>query len=118
MANFGPMANMQTNEESRLDIFKKSTRTIEPTKEVMNKEWFMFRKFQVHAKDIKCLLEWGTKHKFLFPIVAFLVHHILGIVCSQIKIIFFFSLARIFTNLRRCHLQSNNFNKIIFVSKN
>jgi hypothetical protein len=27
-------------------------------------------------------------------------------------------LVGIFTNLRRCHLQSNNLNKIIFVSKN
>jgi hypothetical protein len=43
---------------------------------------------------------------------------ILGIVCSQIEIEFFFSLAEILTNLRRCHLQSNNLNKIIFVSKN
>jgi hypothetical protein len=57
MVDFGPMANMQTNEKSILDIFKKSTRTSEPTKEVVNKELFMFRKFQVHAKDIKCHLE-------------------------------------------------------------
>jgi hypothetical protein len=33
----------------------------------------------VHAKDIECPLEWWEKHKSLFSIVAFLVHHIFGI---------------------------------------
>ncbi len=79
--------------------------TSEPTKEVVNKELFMFRKFQLHATNIKCPLEWWAKHESLFPIVAFLVHHILGIVCSQIEIKRFFSLVEILTNLRRCHLQ-------------
>ncbi len=75
MTDFGPMTNMQTNEESNLDIL---TRTSEPTKEVVNKELFMFRKFQWHAKDIKCPLEWWATHESLFSIVSFLVHRILG----------------------------------------
>jgi hypothetical protein len=31
--------------------------TNEPTKEVVNKELLMFRRFQVDVNDIKCLLE-------------------------------------------------------------
>jgi hypothetical protein len=51
------MANKQTNEESSLDIFEISARTNEPTKDVVNKESLMFRRFQVDVKDIKCPLE-------------------------------------------------------------
>jgi len=74
MAKFGPMKNMQTNEESSLDIFKMSTKTSEPTKEVMNKELLMFRRFQMDVKNIKCPLKWWAKHKSLFSIVAFFAH--------------------------------------------
>jgi hypothetical protein len=55
MAKIEPM---QTDEESIPDIFEMSTRTNEPTKELVNKELQMFRKFQVHVKNIKCPLEW------------------------------------------------------------
>jgi hypothetical protein len=71
MAKFGLVINMETNEESSLDIFDMSIQTNEPTKEVLNKELMMFRRFQVDVKDIKCLLEWWAKHEILFPIVAF-----------------------------------------------
>jgi hypothetical protein len=58
----------------------------------------------VHAKDIKCLLEWWEKHKSLFSIVAFLEHHIFGIVGFYLKTEKIFSLPRIFTNLKKCYL--------------
>jgi hypothetical protein len=74
MAKFGPLANMQTNEKNSLDIFEMSTRTNEITKEVVNKELLMFKRFQVDVKDIKCPLEWWAKHESLFPTVAFLAH--------------------------------------------
>jgi len=74
MAKFGPMENMQTNEESSLDIFEMSAKTSEPTKEVVNKELLMFKRFQMDVKNIKCPLKWWAKHKSLFPIVAFLIH--------------------------------------------
>ncbi len=57
MEKFGPMTNMQTNEESSLDIFEMSVGIIEPTKEVVNKELLMFRRFQVNVKNIIFLLE-------------------------------------------------------------
>jgi hypothetical protein len=47
---------MQTNQESSLDIFEMSVKTSEPTKEVMNKELLMFKRFQVDVKEIKCPL--------------------------------------------------------------
>jgi hypothetical protein len=71
MANFGPVANMEIDEESSLDIFEMSIGTNEPTKEVVKKELLMFRRFQVDVKDMKCPLEWWAKHESLFPIVAF-----------------------------------------------
>ncbi len=71
------------------------------------------------VKDIKCPLEWWGKHESLFPTITFLAHHILlAIVGFQIEIEKIFSLAKIFTNLRKCCLQSNNLDNFIFVSKN
>jgi hypothetical protein len=85
MAKFRPMANMQIDEESILEIFEMSTKTNEPTKELVNKELQMFRKFQVHVNDIKCALERWGKHESLFPIVTFLAGQIFGIVDFQIE---------------------------------
>ncbi len=55
----------------------------------------------------------------MFPLFAFLARQILGIVGSQIEIERIFSLVDIFTNLRRCHLhlQTNNLERPIFISK-
>jgi hypothetical protein len=66
--------------------------TNEPTKEVVNKELLMFRRFQVDVKDIKCPLERWAKHESLFPIMAFLIHQILGIIGFQIETKITFSL--------------------------
>ncbi len=68
MAEFGFVVNIQTDEKNNLDGMS------ELSKEVVNKELLMFRRFQVDVKDIKCLLEWWVKHVFLFSIVAFFVH--------------------------------------------
>jgi hypothetical protein len=54
MAKFGPVANMQIDEESSLDIFEMYVGTNELTKEVVNKELLMFKRFQMDVKDIKC----------------------------------------------------------------
>ncbi len=85
MAKFGHMANMQTNEKSFLDIFEMFTEPNEPTKEEVNKELQMFTRFQVDVKDIKCSLEWWAKHVSLFPTMAFLVCHIIGIFGFQME---------------------------------
>jgi hypothetical protein len=48
----------------------------------------------------------------------FLVCKILGIVESQVEMKRIFSLNRIFSNLRKCHLQLDNLENLIFVNKN
>jgi len=53
---FELMENMQTYEENSLDIFEMYVGTNEPTKEVVNKELLMFKRFQVDVKNIKCSL--------------------------------------------------------------
>jgi glutamyl/glutaminyl-tRNA synthetase len=53
----------------------------------------------------------------LFPIVGFLARRILRIIGSQKETKRIFSLARIFTNFKRC-LQSENLEKLIFVNEN
>ncbi len=70
------------------------------------------------VKDIKCPLEWWAKLESMFPTMASFTHQILGNIGFQTEIERVFSLARILTNLKRCFLQSNNFNKLIFVNKN
>ncbi len=69
-------------------------------------------------KDIKCLLEWWKKHETMFPIIGFLVKHILEIANFQIETVNLFPLTKNLTNLRKSHLQSKNLEKLIFVDKN
>jgi len=45
MAKFGPMTNMQIDGENSFDLFEMSVRTNEQTKELMNKEFQMFKRF-------------------------------------------------------------------------
>jgi hypothetical protein len=44
------------------------------------------------------------KHESMFPTIGFYVKKILGIVGSQIEIEKIFSLARILTSFKKCHL--------------
>ncbi len=53
----------------------------------------------------------------MFSIVGVFVKQILGIIESQIDIERIFSLARILTSFKRCHLKSKNLDKLIFVKK-
>ncbi len=59
-----------------------------------------------------------AKHETMFPTIVVLPHQILGIIGSQIEIKRIFSSIGILTNLRRCHLQSKKFKRLIFVNKN
>jgi hypothetical protein len=95
-----------------------TTSTSEPAKELVNKKLLIFRHYQMDVKNIKCPLQWREKHKSMFSIVGFCVGKILGIVGSQIETKRIFSFVRIFISRRRCCLQSENLNKLIFVNKN
>ncbi len=70
------------------------------------------------VKDIKCPFQSWQKHEAMFRTVGFLAQYIFRIVGSQIETKGIFSLARIFTHLKRCRLQIENLEKLIFVSKN
>jgi hypothetical protein len=87
-------------------------------KELVTKELFILKRYQVDPKEIKCLLQCCGKHEAMFPIVGYLARQILSIVRSQINIKRFFSLRGILTNLRRCCSQPYNLEKMIFIYKN
>jgi hypothetical protein len=53
----------------------------------------------------------------MFLTSDFYVKQILGIIGSQTKIERIFSLAGILISFKRCHLQLENFHKLIFVNK-
>jgi hypothetical protein len=106
------------DEDFSLDIIQQIASTSEPSKELITRELLIFKHYQVDPKDIKCPLQWWAKHEAMFAIVGFLACQILGIVGSQIETKRIFSLAGILTNLRRCHLQLENLENLIFVSKN
>jgi hypothetical protein len=54
----------------------------------------------------------------MFPIIGFLAHQILSIVGSHIETKMIFLLTKILTNHRRCRLQIENLEKMIFANKN
>jgi hypothetical protein len=50
--------DQKVREDMSLDIFEMITNTSEPTMELVNKELFIFRHYQMHVKDIKSPLQW------------------------------------------------------------
>jgi hypothetical protein len=74
----------------------------------------IFRRYQVNSKEIKCPFQWWTKHETIFPRVGFLTSQIVWIVGSQIETERIYSLTKIFTNLRRHHLQVEILERLIF----
>jgi hypothetical protein len=42
-------------EDNSLDIFERKTNISEPTMELINREFFIFKHYQVDVKDMKCL---------------------------------------------------------------
>jgi hypothetical protein len=43
----------------------------ELAKKTFNREFLIFQRYQIIAKDIKCLLEWWRKHESMFPTIGF-----------------------------------------------
>ncbi len=94
------VANKASDEDSNLDNFEMTSKTSKPSKKLVMRKVDLFRKY-LKIKDIKC---WWAKHEPFFPIIVFLTCQILGIVGFKIKTKNIFSLTRILTNLKRCHL--------------
>jgi hypothetical protein len=76
------------------NIFEMTTNANKPTKEVVDLEHLIFKRFQMNAKNIKCPFEWWEKHESMFPTVGFLAYQIKKIVGSQIEIKKIYSLIR------------------------
>ncbi len=85
--------------------------------ELMSIELLIFKRYQVDVEDIKCLFQWWDNMKQCFRFVGFLAWQVLSIVKSQIETKRIFLLVGIFTNLRRCKLQTENLEKLIFINK-
>jgi hypothetical protein len=92
----------RVEKDMSLDIFKMTSSTSEPTRELVNRELLIFKHYQVDVKDIKCALEWWEKHESLSPTIGFCVKQILGIIGFQIEIERIFSLVGILTSFKRC----------------
>jgi hypothetical protein len=71
--------------------------TSEPTKELVNRDQLIFRRYQVDVIKIMCPFQWWEKHKSMFPTISFLAGQILGIMGSRIKTKRIFSLVDILT---------------------
>jgi hypothetical protein len=111
--------DQRIEEDYSLDILEMIANTIELSMKLINKELLFFKRYQVDVENIKCLVQWWEKHKNMFPTIGFYINFFLRILRSQIEITrIIFSLIGILVNFRRCHLQSENLDKLIFVNKN
>jgi hypothetical protein len=90
------------DENCSLGIFEILASSNELVKELVNKEFLIFMRFQVDAKNVKCFFQCWEKHESMFSIVVFIAHKILSIVGSQIEFEKIFSLVGILLNIRRC----------------
>ncbi len=106
------------DDDNNLDIFKCQQGVFELTKELVQKELLIFQHYQVDVKEIKCSFPWWENHETMFLTIRVLACQILGIVGSQIQTERIFSLVGNLINLRRCHLQLKNLEKLINVNKN
>jgi hypothetical protein len=59
-------------EDCNLDIFEQIANTNEPTKELVNTELLIFKRYQVDVNKIKCPLQWWQKHESMFQSWDFL----------------------------------------------
>jgi hypothetical protein len=91
------------DQNNNLDIFEMVANINELAKKIFNQELLIFQRYQVIAKDMKCLLEWWRKHESMFLTVGFLTNQILGIINFQIETERIFSFIDIFSNLKRWH---------------
>jgi hypothetical protein len=70
------VVEQRVEEEKSLDIFEMIASISEPTTELVNKEFFIFKRYQVGVKDIKCPLQWWEKHENMFLTIGFCTRQI------------------------------------------
>jgi hypothetical protein len=77
--------NQLGNVKINLDIFKQTPNISESMIELVTKEMWIFKYYQMDSKEIIYPLQRWAKYETMFLIVCFLAHQILGIVRSQIE---------------------------------
>jgi hypothetical protein len=65
--------------------------TNEPIIVLVNREFLVFKRYQVDVKVIKCLLQWWEKDESMVPTFGFSSRQIFGIIRFQIEIKTIFS---------------------------
>ncbi len=81
-------------------------------KKLVSRKLLIFKHYHVDFNKIKSFfLLWG-KHENHIPTIEYLTHQILTIMRSKIETQRIFVLVNILTNWSRCHLQSNNLQKL------
>ncbi len=100
------------------DLFVETNKTINTYKDIVCYKLSSFHQYFVDAKTFSCALTWWWMEKQKFPIVLAVARLIFGIPASQVEIERIVSIFGILTTLKRCRLQINNMDKLIFVNKN
>ncbi len=72
-------------ENCSLNIFDMNASKSEPTKELINRELLIFRRYQVNVKEINYPLQWWQRHESMLFAMGFHSCQILGIVGSSIE---------------------------------
>jgi len=73
-------------ENCNMDIFEMTTKTNEPTKELINRKLLISKRYQVDVKEIKCPLQWWKKHEFVFLTLGFPACQKISIAGSKINL--------------------------------
>jgi hypothetical protein len=59
------------NKNCGSNIFEQIASTNELMKKLVGRKLLIFKRYQVHIKNIKCPLQWREKHKSIFLIIDF-----------------------------------------------
>jgi hypothetical protein len=87
-------------------------------KELVSKNILDFQTIPTEFEGYQISFSIVGEYESMFPIVGFIVHQMLSIMGCQVEMGRIFSLINILNNLKRCHLQINNFKTLMLVNKN
>lgn len=69
-----------------LDIFEMTIETNEPSKNIVKRQFLIFKRYQVDANEITCPLEWWERQAVMFPIVGFLAWNFLKLQVHKLRL--------------------------------
>jgi hypothetical protein len=100
------------------DLFHSTRLNANNYRNLVLKELVKICHYHVDVENCKCTLFWWCKEKTKFPTIFILAQYIISIPTNQIKIMDMLFIVGILIALHRCHVQTNNMDKLIFVNKN